>query len=579
MVSRVRLVALGSYVVIELIGLAAVLYILQVQRAPLPREEIAALGALAELEAAAFPREGASKTVAWPESSLAVSAAPGAFADDGELAAFVKRLGVELAPAGVRVAAAVGSVPDATRLGFGPCFAGEGAGAAAECLELLEASPIDLGDGGLGGPLATNFDLVVAPAGEKSALLLDGRRGAVLRWRRSAEQLGNAEALATATAKRLRQSWFQRQTLSQDPLFEMAPSYIMSFFLVGDCERRVAWDFAGEVVGPYLHRFLSRLHHLFDFEIDSQVIQCGTLGGKQQKDGKGIVVNAEQLQTDFLSYTGEWPGDTLTKGAQWMPPLLHFAAFTSSVPLSIVNSEGAPQSSFAVQGWGVVAITHSELGVPKQNALENKSIASENPSFEQLSASEAQSVASAWVSNVRSWLSLSPEGPGASLDASCAEDGGLELLAARPRQNGIADWELMLVARALYSLFLQRTAGALSDFAALVDSLPDLVVREEVGQLVAESTRLARHAAEAAATGDAAEALRASRRALALALETSLDDTVVAQMFFSWEFKYAVYLPLALPIAVPVVVALYREITRKRLSKEVLAEASVEEVQ
>merc|ERR1712039_439172 len=82
------------------------------------------------------------------------------------------------------------------------------------------------------------------------------------------------------------------------------------------------------------------------------------------------------------------------------------------------------------------------------------------------------------------------------------------------------------------------------------------------GGMAFEAAAASRRAASLAGSGNLTGALAASRRALALALTVSHDDTIVAQMYFSWEFKYAVYLPLGLPIIVPIVVGFYRQARR-----------------
>lgn len=116
-----------------------------------------------------------------------------------------------------------------------------------------------------------------------------------------------------------------------------------------------------------------------------------------------------------------------------------------------------------------------------------------------------------------------------------------------------------MVVRGVYQLFVKRTAETLEDALALVDSLPDVVVRAEIGEMIANAVAAARNAAGEAAAGKLQSALSSSRQALILALSASHDDTVVANLHFSLEFKYAVYLPIALPMVVPVMMAFVRQ--------------------
>merc|ERR1712113_1355009 len=198
-----------------------------------------------------------------------------------------------------------------------------------------------------------------------------------------------------------------------------------------------------------------------------------------------------------------------------------------------------------------------------------------------LSRCEAQHVASAWVSNLRSWLTLPSDGPvgqGFSDDVCNDAAEGLTMLSARPLLDGISDWELGSVAREFHRIFVRRTAATLEQLFTLVDSLPDVVVRPEIGEMAFEAAAAARHAASIAGNGNLTGALSASRRALELALTVSHDDTVVAQMYFSWEFKYAVYLPLGLPIIVPIMVGLFRQVKQAKKRRRFRLQQAAEEV-
>merc|ERR1719221_56616 len=138
------------------------------------------------------------------------------------------------------------------------------------------------------------------------------------------------------------------------------------------------------------------------------------------------------------------------------------------------------------------------------------------------------------------------------------------MMSARPHLDGISDWELGSVAREVRAIFVRRTAATLEQLFTLVDSLPDVVVRPEIGEMAFEAARAARHAASVAESGNLTGALAESRRSLVNALAVTYDDSVVAQMYFSWEFKYAVYLPLGLPILVPVIVGFFRQIKQAK---------------
>jgi len=535
-----------SYFILGLICAGFVWYLSVVPRAPLPRDEIAALEQLVLSDTVNIP---------WKHPVLKVSALSGSFKHNDELTAFKNGLASSLA--NERVTVRVEGSPPSSLSSLKQCTVATGGDEAnVACQEsLVEASAQQAEF--RHKDVVNEFDLLVVPTSGASALVLASGRSAVLRWHRGAA-LAEAEAVALAVAACLQQTWFRSLSLSNaTALFEIAPSYVLSFFLVTDCQRRISWDFQGGVLEPFLYRFLSRLKVLFDFEIDSQVVQCGSLDGSLRSEtsfGKAVI-SAATLQNEFMRQAGDWPGDSVTRDARWLPPLIRFVAFKPSGDVKVLDSDRRAQRSFAVQGWGAVAI--AQTGHCNSSCTsEDQAPACQN--VEVLSICDARAVTSEWVSSLRSWLELLPVVP--EHVQSWSADSGLELLAARPQYDGITDWEMLLVARAVYGTFVRRTAETLVNLLDLIDSLPDVVVRAEIGKMAFDAVAAARAAAFAAQAGDLSAALSHARKGLHLALTATHDDTVVAERYFSWEFKYAVYLPLFMPMVVPIVFSLIRQL-------------------
>mmetsp|Transcript_125761 Transcript_125761/g.245187 ORF Transcript_125761/g.245187 Transcript_125761/m.245187 type:complete len:591 (-) Transcript_125761:233-2005(-) len=559
MASRARWAALLSYAFFLLLSLSVTLWLQSVPRAPLPREEIAAL----RHDLSAGDEGDGLETVPWPRARIIFAAAPGSdLVASGELEKLRQHLAAYLdgkEHATVELASGAHSLQQ----GLSACaMVGSGTSETnvKACLAALEEQTPASAD----TALTNTFEVMVVPVtggSGCSTLQLGTGRNAVLHWRREGA-LASTEGLSKALGRQLRRTWLLRTKL--DPtaaLFEVAPAYVFSYYLVGDCQQRVAWDFLEVLRKPFLAQLLARLRLLVDIEEESQVVQCGSLGGRSSSGGETI--NEATLHAEFLRHAGEWPGDAITRDAIWLPPLLRFAAFKPSTPLRVVDAQRRPQSSFAMQGWGTVAIlnTSSTLYGENVDAAQNLSGLPINASF--VTKTEAQQAASAWVSNVRSWLTLPPDNP-MKADANDCTDGSLAVQAARPHFAGIADWELLLVARAFHGFFIARALEVLEKLVALIDSLPDVVVREEIGGFAMEAASAIRRSVVAASQGDIVGAMRDARRGLKLALTVQQDDTVVAATYFSWEFKYAVYLPLFLPISIPVLVALIRQTKQAR---------------
>lgn len=563
MVSPARTAALVSYFAIECIVAVVLYFILEVPRVPLPRDEIGAL----------VQAVGNSAGVPWPQPHISVSALPEALSE-ADLRDFVQQLTSKLAAEGVQATVVTSSAPELH--GLGPCTA-KGHGSIeqenAACLAAMEQLTTTMPNDG-GSLTSAEFHLVVVPSQSCSTLFLDADTSAILRWQRGGKGVEKPEDLARLATSRLLETWFKQLPLfGVSPLFEIAPSYLFSFFLVSDCTRRVAWDFEKDVFVPYLRGFMGRLHTLFDFDFDSQVVQCSSLKGSASHGTSISEVDVEDLKADFLQNAGEWPGDTVTTDARWLPPLVRLAAFWPSTPLRVLDAEQQPQRAFAVPGWGAVALAGGSVG---NSSCVEEACSMPASAAQHLSPCEAQRVASAWVSMLRAWLTLRPEGASpATADLSPCE--GLTLLTARPHLDGIARWEQLLVAKIAHTFFLRRSAETLENFMALVDSLPDLEISAEIGEVVSKAAAAAQKAISEAGSGNLNEAMREARLALRLSLTASHDDTVVAQMYFSWQFKWAVYLPLLLPIVVPTLVGLFRELKRRK--PKAATEVPSEEVQ
>ncbi|RKP04498.1 phosphatidylinositol-glycan biosynthesis class S protein [Thamnocephalis sphaerospora] len=82
------------------------------------------------------------------------------------------------------------------------------------------------------------------------------------------------------------------------------------------------------------------------------------------------------------------------------------------------------------------------------------------------------------------------------------------------------------------------------------------------------------HLNQAQASLAAGNLLAAFQHAVAaseLAETTFFDPTMVAQLYFPDEHKFAVYMPLFVPVAVPLVLALLRELKLQRARKRAAA--------
>eukprot|EP00435_Cladocopium_sp_Y103_P002817 s4139_g1.t1 len=340
MASKLRLLALLYYLAVAAFGVLVSVWISSVHRAPLPREDIERLAEF-------FPAPNRNFPSLWSKDALEISADPKAF-DAEVLGSFSLALSDALGGTSVKV----GRLRDEGPLG--PCV--HEASSTTACLEALEAEALS------DTPLSASFELVLVKADSNALILGTGRR-AFLWWSGR-----SVKDTAASTASLLKESWFRPVSFDGGAsLFEITPGYVFSFFLLGDCASRISWDFFHAVLMPYLSRILGKLRILFDIEWNSQVVLCGSLGNSLEPSERGQkqagnVVDVSLLQADFMRRTGEWPPDALTRDARWLPPLVRFVAFKPTESVQLVDEEGESRHSFAVQGFGAVAIAQCETG-------------------------------------------------------------------------------------------------------------------------------------------------------------------------------------------------------------------------
>ena len=524
MASQLRLLALLYNVVIAACGVALAYLCTSVHRAPLPRDEIAALPT--------FAQHPSGRPVLWPQVQIEVSMAKETDFSPAVIHIFFTVLSESLRGRARLKIRADNSIHTGTPM---PCLTAD----VETCLESLEMQPSRRSPG-----LDSTFELILISSKRGSSVILDVGKRAFVRWEQQAISM---KQLVRSLSQHLEASWLRPEALNEGvALFEITPGYVFSFFLVGDCQNRVSWDF--EALSPFLSRFLERLQLIFDIELNSQVIQCGSLGTPLEPAERAHrTVDANMLQADFMRMTGEWPADTLPRDARWLPPLVRLVAFKPSTAVKLADERGQVQHSFALQGFGAVAIA----ACGNQTGSESF--------HHSLTSCEAETVTSGWISSLRSWLSLpANESVAKGAPQVDADRSGLALLAARPRLDGISDWEFEILARAVHAQFLRRTVETLRSLVELVDSLPDVEVRQEIASMAFKATQKTKASIEAAEKGDLLPALLESRQALVLALTVIHDDSVVSQLYFSWEFKYAVYLPISMPILVPVLTSTWR---------------------
>eukprot|EP00897_Mesotaenium_endlicherianum_P006640 jgi/Mesen1/6003/ME000306S05268 len=127
---------------------------------------------------------------------------------------------------------------------------------------------------------------------------------------------------------------------------------------------------------------------------------------------------------------------------------------------------------------------------------------------------------------------------------------------------GVAQWEVDVLVRRRAADDASSAASTLSALSKLVQSLPNMVIRDEIGAQVKSALLSTAAALQAAQQGDYVQCAREGHRARAFAEEAFFDPSVMALLYFPAEHHLAVYTPLFVPVILHTVVAFTKEFLR-----------------
>ena len=110
---------------------------------------------------------------------------------------------------------------------------------------------------------------------------------------------------------------------------------------------------------------------------------------------------------------------------------------------------------------------------------------------------------------------------------------------------------------------LVDTIETLSSLSRMIQSLPGMVVLDEIQRKVEKSLDSVKESHQALDSGSFDKASSKAREAVQYAESAFFDPTMVSMLYFPSEHKFAVYMPIFVPISVPLVFNLISEIRRR----------------
>lgn len=200
--------------------------------------------------------------------------------------------------------------------------------------------------------------------------------------------------------------------------------------------------------------------------------------------------------------------------------------------------------NFSISGWGTMVI-------------------SDDP----------QHLALSWIRYVRNRLNLR------RLDAKNIRAVQSTKDAGTPTYT-FARWEVLKLARAFRRIHFNRSLEAIESIHGLLQN--NLFTQLEVPPAVVAKIELALAKLNASAAvcgrndkynssnnnGSIVSCLRLTRQGLFLALEAMHDDSMLTQLYFSLEFKAAIYMPILLPCILPLLTMAIGALKQRRKTKQ-----------
>ncbi|KAL9235646.1 hypothetical protein vseg_010389 [Gypsophila vaccaria] len=256
----------------------------------------------------------------------------------------------------------------------------------------------------------------------------------------------------------------------------------------------------------------------------------------------------------FFVNSNEWHLDTST-AAGGRSKILHFVVYIPSVkecPLSLQLSNGdiSTTNGFISPMWGGVTVWNPS-GCSRPSA-------SDHHSRQTIPFEDMVNISEIFLGQLRQLFGLTSE------SLYVGSSGRVDILAS---ERGFTQWELDALSRQHTCFNLQSCGNTLGSLCRLVQSLPRMIITDEIGIQVESSLNAAKLARSNASLGDYENSAVSSREARSLAEDAFYHPSIMSISYYSYEHCFAVYSPFFLPVALHVLLATVREWKRYKQEK------------
>ncbi|KAL7124540.1 hypothetical protein ABFS83_14G054900 [Erythranthe nasuta] len=311
------------------------------------------------------------------------------------------------------------------------------------------------------------------------------------------------------------------------------------------------WEFQ-EIDDNILSPIVEALKPLADIRVESQVLYHTPKSSFSYWDDKleSYIYTTKDLP--FFVNSNEWHLDT-SVAAGGRSKILHFVVYVPSAEecplvLQLPNGEISKTNGFISPMWGSVAVWNPSACF-KDSKMDTRA-------RHKIPAEDLAKTFEIFIGQLRQLFGLN------SKNHFAVASGTLRLLTS---ERGFSEWELDFLSRQHTCFNLLQCTTTLGSLSRLVQSLPRMIIKDEIGKQVKYSLKAAKLAVSNVSYGMYDTSAVFSRHARSFAEDAFYHPSMMSVSYYSFEHCFAVYSPFFLPVSLHVVLAAVREWKRYKL--------------
>ncbi|KAM3325833.1 GPI transamidase component PIG-S-like [Capsicum chacoense] len=311
------------------------------------------------------------------------------------------------------------------------------------------------------------------------------------------------------------------------------------------------WDFK-ELDEILLAPIVDALRPVADISVESQVLYHTPKSSYSYWDDTQGSYIFSTKDLPFFVNSNEWHVDAST-AAGGRSKVLHFVLYVPSakecpLKLQLPNGEISMTNGFISPMWGGIIVWNPPA------CVENFQV--QRLSRQKISSEDLKMISEVFMGQLRQLFGLKSE----SLYV-----GGFATSVLLTSEKGFAEWELDVLSRHHTCFNLLQCGTTLGSLSRLVQSLPRMIIMDEIGKQVKYSLEAAKLSFGNVSLGYSDASAVSSRKARALAEDAFYHPSMMSVSYYSFEHCFAVYSPFFLPVSLHVLLAVIREWKRYKV--------------